>query len=259
MLPVVDLGPLSIQTSGLLLLIGVWVGLLRTERYARQLGLDPNRIYNLALISLLTGLVGARLAYAVQNPGAFSNNLLGLLALTPQMLDLPGGIAAGLLAAGIYAQRRNLPLWRTLDAFSPAAAIIMIVVGLSHLASGNAYGSPADLPWSITLWGSRRHPAQIYETLAATVIAALIWPRKGQRWAAPPGIRFLTLAASSSAARLFLEAFRGDSQILFASLRTAQLVSWMLLAVSLYLIRRRLADQNSPPRPEKIFDEEQST
>ncbi len=240
MLPIVDLGPLSIQTSGLLLLIGVWVGLLRTERYARRLGLDANRIYNLAAIALLAGLAGARLAYAAQYPAVFSGNLLGLLALTPEMLDPSGGVVAGLLAAFIYGQRKKIPLWPALDAFTPAVAILMIVVGLSHLASGNAYGAPADLPWSISLWGAERHPSQIYEILAAVAIAAVVWPRDGQRWADTPGTRFLILSASSAAARLFLETFRGDSQVIFASLRVAQLVAWVILALSLWLIGLRL-------------------
>lgn len=248
MLPVLDIGPLSIQTSGLLLLIGVWVGLLRTERYARRLGLDANRIYNLAMIVLLAGLAGARLTYAVENPASFSRNPLGLLALTPEMLDPIGGMVIGLLAAFIYGQRKKLPLWTTLDAFTPAAAVIMIMIGLSHAASGRAYGAPADLPWSIFLWGSERHPAQIYETLAAIAIAALVWPRERQRWAETPGVRFLVLLGSSSLARLFLEAFRGDSQIIFANIRTAQVIAWILLAVSFWLISRRLNDVAPPHR-----------
>ncbi len=244
MLPVLDIGPLSIQTSGLLLLIGIWVGLLRTERYARRSGLDANRIYNLAMIALIAGLSGARLAYAAHNPSSFSRNLLGLLALTPEMLDPLGGLAAGILAAWIYGQRNKIPLWPTLDAFTPAAAVVMIMIGLSHIASGKAFGAPADLPWSISLWGAQRHPSQIYETLAAIGIAVLIWPREGQRWAETSGLRFLVLLALSSAARLFLEAFRGDSQLIFTSVRAAQLIAWLFLAVSLWLIRRKLFHQS---------------
>jgi prolipoprotein diacylglyceryltransferase len=220
------------------------VGLLRTERYARRLGLDANRIYNLATVALLAGLVGARLAYAAQHPAGFSGNPLGLLALTPEMLDPPGGIAAGLLAAIIYGQRKKIPLWPALDAFTPAVAILMLVIGLSHLASGNAYGAPADLPWSISLWGAKRHPSQIYEILAAAAIIAIVWPREGQRLAKTPGLRFLILSASSAAARLFLEAFRGDSQVIFANLRVAQLVAWAFLAFCLWLIGLRLSTRN---------------
>lgn len=256
MLPVVDLGPLSIQTSGLLLLIGVWVGLLRTERYARRLGLDANPIYNLAMIALLAGLVGARLSYAAQHSAAFSRNPLALLALNPEMLDPLGGILTGVLAAFIYGQRKKMPLWPSLDAFAPAVAIIMIVIGFSHLASGKAYGAPADLPWSVALWGAERHPSQIYEIIAASVIAALVWPRERQKWAETPGLRFLVLLATSAGARLFLEAFRGDSPVIFTSLRIIQIAAWLILAGALWLIARRLSSRARQPAEPTYLKEE---
>lgn len=241
MFPTINVGPLAIHTPGLILLIGVWVGLLRTERFARQLQLDPNRIYNLVLLSLLFGLVGSRLAYAAENPGAFSNNLLGLLALTPNMLDPFGGIAAALLAAVIYGRKKNLPLWPTLDALTPAAAVFMIVLGFSHLASGSAYGTPTDLPWGILLSGANRHPAQIYEILAAVTAALLIWPRRDQIWAEISGVRFLAFTSLSAAFRIFLEAFRGDSKVVFSVIRLPQLIGLLILAWSLWMLGRRFS------------------
>lgn len=241
MFPTLNIGPLAIHTPGLILLIGVWVGLLRTERFARQLRLDPNRIYNLVLISLLSGLVGARLAYAAENPGAFSGNLLGLLALTPNMLDPFGGIAAALLVALIYGRKKNLPLWATLDALTPAAAVFMIVLGFSHLASGKAYGAPTELPWSVFLSGANRHPTQLYEILAAVTAAVLVWPRSNQVWAEIPGVRFLALSSLSAAFRIFLEAFRGDSTVVFIVFRLPQLIGLLILAWSLWMLGRRFS------------------
>lgn len=244
MLPVINLGPLAIQTPGLILLIGVWLGLLRTERFARKLGVNPNLIYNLTLISFLVGILAARLSFAAQNSQAFSDNLLGLLALTPSMLDPIGGSAAGLLTAIIYLTRKKMPVWHTLDAFTPAAAIIMVILGISHLASGQAYGIPAELPWSISLWGANRHPSQIYETVSATIIAILIWPRKHLFASNIPGIRFLGFIALSAATRIFLETFRGDSQMVFSIVRVAQLVGWILLAATLWLIGWKFSSQS---------------
>lgn len=247
MLPTINIGPLAIQTPGLVLLIGLWVGLLRTERFARKLGLDPSRIYNLVLISLLAGLAAARLSYAAQNPGAFSSNLLGLLALTPNMLDPLGGIAVAILAGLIYGRRKNLPLWSTLDALTPAVAIFLIVLGLSHLASGKAYGAPADLPWSVTLWGANRHPSQIYEIFAASAAAALVWPRQNQVWANAPGARFLAFTAFTASFRIFLEAFRGDSTLILYSVRLPQVIGLLILAWSMWLFGRRLSSTASDP------------
>jgi prolipoprotein diacylglyceryltransferase len=59
----------------------------------------------------------------------------------------------------------------------------------------------------------------------------LIWFRKTDP---PPGITFLTFAALTAASRLFLEAFRGDSTLIFGGLRVAQVVAWIVLALALF-------------------------
>lgn len=43
----------------------------------------------------------------------------------------------------------------------------------------------------------------------------------------------------SAAARLFLEAFRGDSTLIFGSFRSAQVLAWLVLGLALWAIARR--------------------
>jgi len=129
----------------------------------------------------------------------------------------------------------GLPLWPALDALTPGLAAVMIAIGLAHIASGDAFGSPADLPWAIQLgspadlpwaiqlWGARRHPTQIYETLAAALIFASTLQKPTPY---PfPGSAFLRFAAITAAARLFLEAFRDDSLLMLGGIRTMQVVT----------------------------------
>jgi prolipoprotein diacylglyceryltransferase len=54
-----------------------------------------------------------------------------------------------------------------------------------------------------------------------------------------PGTLFLGFVAASAAARLFLEAFRGDSYLLVGGFRLGQLIAWGLLAVCLWALRKR--------------------
>ena len=87
------------------------------------------------------------------------------------------------------------------------------------------------MPWGIDLWNATRHPTQIYELIAALVIFGLLWFRKTDRL---PGSGFFLFAALTAGARLFLEAFRGDSILIFNGLRLAQIMAWIVLAVSLF-------------------------
>ncbi len=246
MLPVLNLGPLALQVPGLLILIGIWVGLTQSEKHARRLGIDPRKIDNLLLISLIAGVLGARLAFIAQFPTAFSGSVLDILAITPEMLDLPAGFFIGLIAGFIYGQRQKLPLWNTLDSFVPGLAVFMIALGLSHLASGSHFGSPTDLPWAITLWDENRHPTQVYEILIATITAFLVWPR-ANRSLLPSGSQFLIFSAITSFGMIFIETYRGDSVFLFGSVRQAQIISWGVLAASLFFLHQRLKAEKIAP------------
>ncbi|NMB88053.1 MAG: hypothetical protein GYA17_06820 [Chloroflexi bacterium] len=246
MLPVIHVGPLVLQTPGLILILGLWLGLSLIEKYADQAPVRSDRLYNLVLVGLLSWLVGARLFYTVQHSAAFLQSPASIFALSPVMMDWGGGLLAGVLGAWIYAQRTGLAGWQTLDALTPFLGVFMLALGLSHLASGEAYGLPADLPWSIDLWGTRRHPTQVYETILAAVVVAVVWPgrrRRGEKQAWPAGIIFLTYVALSALSQLAVDPFRAEGQ---GALRWVQWGAWIGLAISLYLIGEKRFGGNSP-------------
>jgi prolipoprotein diacylglyceryl transferase len=240
MLPILQIGPLAVQTPGLIILLSVWAGLTLAERYAGGRKINPDQIYNLTLVGMIAGVLGARLVYAARYSAAFSANPASLFSLNPGLLDPLGGIATGLIAGLIYGQRARLPFWRTVDALTPALAVVSIGLGLSQLAAGNAYGAPTNLPWGIELWGAVRHPTQIYNALAGAIILIFIWP--GRRGLASlsetPGTIFLSFIALTGGARLFLEAYRADSAILPSGIRSAQVIAWLVLAASLWALTR---------------------
>jgi prolipoprotein diacylglyceryltransferase len=244
MLPVLNIGPLALPTPELILLAGFWLALEMTERQAPRFRVDPAHVYNLILAAILAGLVGARLVYAARSPAAFVESPLNMLALQTQMLDGTGGWAAALLAALIYIRVKRLAFWPALDSLTTLLSMLAVAAGLAHFASGDAFGAPADVPWAIGLWGAQRHPSQVYETLAALLVATAVWP--GGRISLRSeklgnGFRFWAFLGLSAAARLFLETFRGDSILLFGSFRQAQVVAWVVLALSLWQLGRRLS------------------
>ena len=65
------------------------------------------------------------------------------------------------------------------------------------------------------------------DLLEALLIFGIIWFRKMD---SQQGSNFLLFTALTSGARLFLEAFRGDSPLIFGDLRLAQVIAWIVLA-----------------------------
>jgi len=239
MLPVVNIGPLVLQTPGLVTILGIWLAMTAVEKYARGLGRNVNQVSNLMLIGLIAGILGARLSFAASNLAAFQGNYLSILSLSPTMLDPIGGTAVGVIAGLVYGQRQKMIFWETLDLLTPGFAVFMIFLGLSNLVSGEGYGTPTNLPWGLQLWGEKRHPAQIYSILGAVLIFFLMFFRPGFKGLTPGGL-FLGWLSMSSLVSIFLETFRGDSIIWGGGIRAGQVLSWVVLAITLILLGKRV-------------------
>ena len=237
MLPILQVGPLAIQLPGLLLLAGVWVGSALIEGEAPKRGLSGATLGSLVFYGLVAGLLGARLGYALRYWPVYAEDPLGMVSLNPLTLSTADGVAAALLVGVVLARRRRLPLWSTLDAFTPGLAAFAVFAGLADLSSGNAFGAPTSLPWAIELWGAARHPSQVYALLMA--LAVFIAVRRFALGPTFPGFLFLACLAMTAASRLFLEAFRGDSVIVLGSLRAAQLISLVVLGAALLGLNQR--------------------
>lgn len=246
MLPVLQLGPLAVPVPSLLLLLGVWVALSLAEKEAYRLRLNADALNTLVFVGLVAGLLGSRLAYVAGHWSAYAADPGGVFSLNTAALAPADGLLIGSLAAAVYGSRRHLPLRATLDALAPGLAAMAVAVAMAHLASGDAFGAVARLPWSIHLWGEYRHPSQVYELVAAL---GILWIARRYRAQAPfSGFNFLFVLALSAGARLFLEAFRGDSFVTGGGWRVAQIWALVILAVCLMVMRAWASGAEQPDR-----------
>jgi prolipoprotein diacylglyceryltransferase len=241
--PTIQIGPLSLQVPGLVLLLGLWIGLSLSERRAKLHNENPAYLYNTVFIALIAGVIGARLSYAINYPDAFSTNLWSLLSINPGLLDPFAGFLIGSTAAAIYIYRKKIPFWSMLDSLTPLFAVMGIAIGVSHFASGSAFGKPTSLPIGIHLWGEFRHPTQIYEIILAscTLVATYFIDRSS--WSHTAGNTFLSFVSLTTISRLLLETFRGDSILVGDGFRVAQIYAWLLLALCLIIFSQRLFAQ----------------
>jgi phosphatidylglycerol---prolipoprotein diacylglyceryl transferase len=234
MFPYLRIGPFLLQTTGLALLMGFWIGSTLIEKESRRLRLNAAAISNLLFYGLIAGLIGARLGYVARYLSIYLAYPLSLLSLNPNTLSISDGLLIGCIVAIVYGQRKKLPLRPTLDALVPGLAAFLVALGVAHFLSGDAFGAPSRLPWSIYLWNEYRHPWQIYETL--TALAIFLFIRKRPYGLAGEGLNFLLFVALSAFARVLLEPFRGDGAIIAMGFRSGQVISLILLAGSLGLL-----------------------
>lgn len=241
MFPTLQLGPLALPVPALSLLLALWLGLSLTEKFAPKRGVNPDLLYNLTFLTLVSGIVGARLFFAAQNFSAFVQTPLSLFSRETGSLDPFGGFASALIAALVYGRRARLKFWPTLDGLTPLFAMLAVGLGFSHLASGAAFGMETSLPWGIELWGATRHPTQVYEVgMGLAILLFLGWKVKNNPL--KDGALFLLFAALTAGAQLFVEGFRGDSTLLPGGIRIGQVLAWLVLAGGLWGMKQAKTD-----------------
>jgi prolipoprotein diacylglyceryltransferase len=239
MFPIINIGPLAVQTPGLILIIGMWVGIWIAEKYLPDSEITSNAFNNLVFLALIAGIVGGRITYAIQHTDAFILDPFSLVSLNTTLFDLRGGFLFAFFAGLIYGGRKGLDLWHMLDALTPLFGVLTITLGLSNLASGANYGSISNLPWAVDLWGAKRHPTQIYQIIFSVLILFTLWPGRTAIQKLKPGQYFLLFTAASAAGYIIIAKFTANINLLLSGFRLEQIFAWYILALSLWGYGRR--------------------
>ncbi|MEW6325076.1 MAG: prolipoprotein diacylglyceryl transferase [Nitrospirota bacterium] len=249
MFPVlIKFGALELRAYGVMIaaafLLATWLGV----REARRKGFDPELIYDLLFVVMLSSVAGARLYFVLfSEPAWYFSHPFELIAIWKGGMSLHGGLLGGLLAGLWFTRRHRLSFWRFADTLTPSIMLGQAVGRLACVLNGCSYGKPASLPWAITFTNPQAqaplnvplHPTQWYELGADLTLFGLLWAvRSKTRF---EGQLFLIYWMSYGVARLGLETFRGDSLLINGVIPVPQLASAviLLLAGSVYLVRQR--------------------
>jgi len=159
---------IKIQVWGLLALISIMLAFFLVYKKVKKEGLDTGVVYDLLLISIIFGLLGARLFYAIEN--GFED----FFYLHKGGLSWYGFLLA-YLAILVYLKIKKLP-FRYLE-------IIVIFLPLAHaigrigcFVNWDDYGIYTNLPWGIKVNDDLpRHPSQLYESLSNLLIFFILF------------------------------------------------------------------------------------
>lgn len=229
MYPEISLGPVTVQTFGLMFALSFvaagWLVALRL----RELGKPVDWSYEMVLAAAVGGLIGSKLWFAVEQGELDFGQLFSGSGLVWY-----GGLLGGALAVVIYARYRGMLNLQLLDITAPGLALGYAVGRIGCQLSGDGdYGEQWDGPWAMgypdgtvpTLPGETVHPTPIYETLAMFAVAALLW-RWRDRFA--EGMLFALYLMLAGLERFLVEFVRRNDAAL-AGLTTAQLFSLAMI------------------------------
>ncbi len=104
-----------IRSYGLMIVIGFMACLWLVQRRGRRMGLDPTALFDVAVMGLLCGIVGARLFYVFDNWASFAGHPIDIIRIDQGGLAFFGGLMGGAvgLLGGLWA--KGLRIRPTLD------------------------------------------------------------------------------------------------------------------------------------------------
>lgn len=248
MLPEIDLGVFELKTFGLLFALGFLASGAVLARRLTELGKPVDWAYEMIFSALAGGLIGARLAFLLANPDEFSEDPIGSL-FGGSGLVWYGGALGGALAVCAWARFRGFLGLGLFDLCAPALALGYAIGRVGCQVSGDGdYGVASDLPWAhaypdgVVPTNEEVHPTPVYETLAMSLLALLLWQLRDRL---APGRLFALYLLLSGLERFLVEFVRRNDPAL-VGLTSAQLQAAALaLAGAVWLVVTR--DRPAPP------------
>ena len=217
-----QIGSFSAPTYGFLVSLGVLTGLWISVRNSNKQGIDPDDAWNLGIVAVLAGIVGAKILYFINDWDFYTAHPREIFSWSTMQAAgvFSGGLLAALAASAWYIRKHNMPAMATCDAFSPGLAFGHAIGRLGCFAAGCCWGRPTSHAWGVTfrnplaheLVGTPLHqalePTQLFE--AAVELAnffILMWMLKRKKF---DGQVFAAYLILYGVARYFLEYLRDD-------------------------------------------------
>ena len=232
MFPILNIGPLAIQTPGLLIIFGIYISIIVVEKQSKRYLLNPNDVSNLIFLYLISTIIIGILSYIFKFPSIFFENPLSIFSISPSLFDFTSGLILALLVVLIFIQKKKLPLQRILDSLSLPLLIFLIFVFLALFASGNFYGKPSSLAWSISLWGTSRHPLQMYYIIGLIPVIALNINLSKRKLI--PGQLFFRTVFYLAILVVFLDYFNGNPNNSIIKVNILQVIAWLVMVLLMF-------------------------
>jgi phosphatidylglycerol---prolipoprotein diacylglyceryl transferase len=242
--PEIELGPLTVQTFGLMFALAFLAAGALIAKRLKEIGKPVDWAYEMGFAALIGGIVGSRLYFIVENWDSVSDDLLGNV-FSGSGLVWYGGALGGAIAVLLWAWYRRFLGLALLDLAAPALALGYAIGRCGCQLSGDGdYGKPWDGPWAMAYpegtvpTDDTVHPTPIYETLAMGLGAWMLWQLRDRFRV---GVLFALYLLYAGAERFLVEFVRRNEDVALG-LTTAQLESLAMMVAGVAwvcIVRRR--------------------
>ena len=266
---IAQVGPLLLTWHGLFTALAILSAIWLASRELARKGIVIPNFDLVAILTVLGGVVGARLFFVLDHLGEYLRQPWRIFAITEGGLAVYGGIIGGTLTAAFLLWRQRVPIGPVADAVAPGLLLAQGIGRIGCLINGDAWGGPCTClvcsgvsasvpaeglgycPFAVRythpdallprdLLGVPTHPYPIYDMVINFLVLAVLW--RVRHRGLPDGSLFALYWLLYGLGR-FLVSFVRQEAIWFWGLQQAQVVALATaligLAALLWLLRRR--------------------
>ncbi|KOR85302.1 diacylglyceryl transferase [Bacillus sp. FJAT-22058] len=242
----IDLGPIQVHWYGLIIGFGVLLGLIIALRESERRGLDKEIFTDLILFAVPIAIVSARIYYVIFQWEYYSQNPGDIIKIWNGGIAIHGALIGSVLTAIVFAKVKKVSFWKLVDIAAPSLLLGQAIGRWGNFMNQEAHGGeitrsflenmhlPEFIINQMYINGTYYHPTFLYESIwnILGVIILLSLRKVNLR----RGELFLTYVIWYSIGRYYIEGLRTDSLMLTESLRIAQVISIVLIAVAIALV-----------------------
>ncbi|HDS3717095.1 TPA: prolipoprotein diacylglyceryl transferase [Staphylococcus aureus] len=250
-----NLGPLSVRWYGIIIAVGILLGYFVAQRALVKAGLHKDTLVDIIFYSALFGFIAARIYFVIFQWPYYAENPGEIIKIWYGGIAIHGGLIGGFIAGVIVCKVKNLNPFQIGDIVAPSIILAQGIGRWGNFMNHEAHGGPVSRAFleqlhlpnfiieNMYINGQYYHPTFLYESIwdvAGFIILVNI--RKHLKL----GETFFLYLTWYSIGRFFIEGLRTDSLMLTSNIRVAQLVSILLILISISLIVYRRIKYNPP-------------
>ncbi|HID1631934.1 TPA: prolipoprotein diacylglyceryl transferase [Staphylococcus aureus] len=250
-----NLGPLSVRWYGIIIAVGILLGYFVAQRALVKAGLHKDTLVDIIFYSALFGFIAARIYFVIFQWPYYAENPGEIIKIWHGGIAIHGGLIGGFIAGVIVCKVKNLNPFQIGDIVAPSIILAQGIGRWGNFMNHEAHGGPVSRAFleqlhlpnfiieNMYINGQYCHPTFLYESIwdvAGFIILVNI--RKHLKL----GETFFLYLTWYSIGRFFIEGLRTDSLMLTSNIRVAQLVSMLLILISISLIVYRRIKYNPP-------------
>lgn len=242
----INIGPLAVHWYGIIIGLGIAIALYLAMREGKKHKLDKEVFPDLLIWAIPISILSARAYYVIFQWDYYSQKPGDIIKIWEGGIAIHGALIGAVVTAIFFARSRGLSFWKLADIAAPSLILAQAIGRWGNFMNQEAYGGEVSrefleslhLPQFIIdqmyINGAYHHPAFLYESiwnLLGFVLLIILRKANLRR-----GELFLSYVIWYSVGRFFIEGMRTDSLMLTSSLRMAQVISLVLIAVAIFLI-----------------------